>query len=483
MRNLLVALCLVTAVAHGQTWTVLGPPARYAQTAVFDPITQKMIVFGGRGPAGPYNDAWASTAYKSGDFNLKWTQVIASSARNSGSDPRPGSALAPAAGNTSQGMAPPRSYSPAVFWPAHDQIILWGGLIYHGGRSWYDSHEFNLDVKNLSWTHDGPRSRQAHTAVYDPDTNSMIIFGGSHSAAFGPMNDTFVTPVSVPNEDWQSGGSLLNAPPPVYGHAAGYNPANQVMVVSTGATGTGVLPPCLNGVWQELNANRVGTPSWIQPAVTGTPPSTRAFAAAFYDSVSDSLTVFGGTDCNGHYLQDLWTLNRATSTAPDWTERTTQGTTPKAREDATAIYDPGSNTLVLFGGDEGTKSYLNDVWTLSNANGAGSGSSTWTRLSPAGTSPSARSGQWAVYDPAANIMYIGGGSSKSGLLSDTWQLTGANGLNGTPSWTELATTGNLPNTQATAVLASGSIITFGGQVPTTDYFSATYDIAGALVVQ
>lgn len=481
MRKLLVALYFVAAAAHAQTWTVLGPAARYGHTAVFDSITGKMIVFGGTGPNGPYNDAWASTAYKSGDFDLKWTQVIGSTTQNPGSHADVGAAPGKISRNATEGTAPPRSYSPAVFWSAHDQIILWGGLIYHAGQDWYDSHEFNLDTKNLAWTHDGPRSRQAHTAVYDPDTNSMIIFGGSHSPAFGAINDTYVTPVSAPNEDWQGGLSLVNAPPPVYGHVAGYNPANQTMVVATGATGTGQLAPCLNGAWQELNANRVGTPSWVQPAVTGTPPSTRAFAAAFYDSVSDSLTIFGGTDCNGHYLQDLWTLNGATSTAPYWTERSTQGKAPGAREGATAVYDPGSNTLVLFGGDEGTKAYLRDVWTLSNANGA-AGSSTWTKLTPAGPAPSARSGQWTVYDPTTNTMYIGSGSSASGLLADTWQLTGANGLSGTPAWTELATSGNLPSTQAPAILAEGSIITFGGQVPTTDYFSATYDITSVLVV-
>ncbi|HEV2426045.1 MAG TPA: kelch repeat-containing protein [Terriglobia bacterium] len=478
LPKLLVALLFAAATAGGQTWSQLGPVARYGHTAVFDPMTQKMIVFGGLGSNGPFNDVWASNAYTSNSHNLKWTQVIGSSRQNAGADLQ----LQRTEGENSNGEAPPRAYTAAVFWSAKTQIILWGGLINHAGKDWYDGHEFNLPLMGLKWTHDGPRSRQAHSAVYDPDTNAMIIFGGIHSAAFGPINDAFVTPVSAPNENWQGQIGLQNAPPPVYGHVAGYNPSTRVMVVATGATGIGTLGPCLNGVWQLANANLVGTPSWSQPLVTGTAPSARAFSAAIYDSVSDTLTIFGGTDCNGNYLQDVWTLSNATGKSPSWSQRTVVGTPPSVRESATAVYDSASNTLILFGGDQGGNNFLGDVWTLSNANGRGSGSSTWTLLNPTGGPPAARSGHWAVYNPATGIMYIGSGNAYSGMLSDTWQLTNATGLSGTPVWSQLATTGNLRNTQATAVLAGSSIITFGGQVPIKDYFSATYDIAGVLVV-
>lgn len=478
IRKLFVGLYFVATTVYGQTWSQLGPVARYGHSAVFDPTTQKMIVFGGLGANGPYNDAWASNAYATSSHNLKWTQVIGSTSRHANR----GVQIDLTRGEDSNGEAPPRAYTAAVFWNAQSQIILWGGLINHDGRNWYDGHEFNLPLKTLNWTHDGPRSRQAHTAVYDPDTNAMIIFGGSHSDAFGPLNDTFVTPVSAPNENWQGEISLQNAPPPVYGHVAGYNPTTRVMVVATGATGTSQLAPCLNGVWQLANANLVGNPSWSEPKVAGTPPSQRAFSAAIYDSVSDTLTIFGGTDCNGNYLQDVWTLSGATGKSPSWSQRTVQGTPPGPRESATAVYDPTSNTLILFAGDSGGTNYLSDVWTLSNANGKGTGGSTWTQLNPSGGPPAARSGHWAVYNPASGTMYIGSGNAYSGMMSDTWQLTAANGLNGTPVWSELNTTGNLPNRQATAILAGNSIITFGGQVPTKDYFSATYDIAGVLVV-
>ncbi|HXJ97113.1 MAG TPA: hypothetical protein VMT20_30105 [Terriglobia bacterium] len=478
MRQLFAMFCFLTTLAHGQSWTQLGPAARYGHTTVFDPITATMIVFGGTDSAGPYNDAWASTAFESSSHNLKWTQVLGSSALHPSSDPE--TALTRTQASTM--LAPPRAYSPAVFWAAQNQIILWGGMIYVDRKDWIDSHEFNLNLTTVSWTHDGPRSRQAHTAVYDPDTNSMIIFGGSHSTSFGPINDTFLTSVTDPNESWQGvKADLKTGPPPVYGHVAGFNASNRVMVTATGATGTGQLAPCLNGVWQLANANMVGTPSWSQPVVSGTPPSARAFAASIYDSVSDSLTIVGGADCNGNYLQDVWTLHGATGTSPSWSHPTVQNG-PPPREGATAVYDPNSNVLILFGGDEGAQNYWKDVWTLSNANGAGSGKSTWTELNPIGPGPAGRSGHWAVYNATTGTMYIGDGNSTSGMLSDTWQLTGANGLGGAPVWTQLITTGSFQSRQATAILAGSSVVTFGGQVPAAFYFSPTYDLVDLLAV-
>jgi hypothetical protein len=78
-QGLFAAAYLLTALAHGQTWTQLGPTARYGHTAVFDPVTAKMIVLGGVDSTGPYNDAWASTTFQSSSHNLQWTQVIGSS--------------------------------------------------------------------------------------------------------------------------------------------------------------------------------------------------------------------------------------------------------------------------------------------------------------------------------------------------------------------------------------------------------------------
>jgi hypothetical protein len=82
----------------------------------------------------------------------------------------------------------------------------------------------------------------------------------------------------------------------------------------------------------------------------------------------------------------------------------------------------------------------NDVWVLTYANGVG-GTPAWTQLSPVGTPPSARLNHRTVYDPASNRLIVFGGSDATGTLNEVWVLTHANGLGGTPTWIQLSPPG------------------------------------------
>src|SRR5215471_19982979 len=66
---------------------------------------------------------------------------------------------------------------------------------------------------------------------------------------------------------------------------------------------------------------------------------------------------------------------------------------------------------------------------------------TWTQLAPTGGPPSARGGSGSAYDPATNQMIIFGGQDALGNnLNDVWALT-----LGTPArWTQLTPQGSLP---------------------------------------
>lgn len=109
------------------------------------------------------------------------------------------------------------------------------------------------------------------------------------------------------------------------------------------------------------------------------------------------------------------------------------------------VYDSASNRLIVFGG--GFTPRLNSVWVLSNANGLG-GSPTWTQLATTGTPPSGRAHHTTVYDPTSNRIIVFAGANGSGdigsLLNDVWVLTNANGLGGTATWTQLLPTGGPP---------------------------------------
>src|SRR5439155_27020807 len=70
----------VWATPHGGTpaWTAVAatgtpPPARYDHTAIYDPVRDRLIVFGGQGTGGLLNDVWALAL----SGTPAWTQISA----------------------------------------------------------------------------------------------------------------------------------------------------------------------------------------------------------------------------------------------------------------------------------------------------------------------------------------------------------------------------------------------------------------------
>src|SRR5439155_1672447 len=155
----------------------------------------------------------------------------------------------------------------------------------------------------------------------------------------------------------------------------------------------------LNDVWA---LSLTGSPAWTQLTPAGSPPSARDYHAAIYDPVRDRIVIFGGYD--GSYVNDVWVLSLAGG--PTWTHVNPVGTPPSARHWPTAIYDPVRDRIVVF---VGYSTYaLNDVWELSLAGGP-----VWTDLTPAGTPPSARYSHTAICDPVSDRMVVYGGYGPS----------------------------------------------------------------------
>src|SRR5262249_5332902 len=134
-----------------------------------------------------------------------------------------------------------------------------------------------------------------------------------------------------------------------------------------------------------------------------------------------------------------------------WTALNPTGTPPSPRIQHSAVYDAANNRMIVFGGGLGSTSpCANDVWVLTDANGK-SGVPAWVQLSPSGSSPAPRGHHGAVYDPNTNSMIVyGGHNCFSTDFSDVWVLSNANGLGGTPVWTQLSPTGGGPGTRQIA---------------------------------
>jgi hypothetical protein len=303
-----------------------------------------------------------------------------------------------------------------------------------------------LNVKSSAqvWNLEGPASRHSHTAVFDPSSGEMIIFGGQQTITNTDLSDVWLGNTSTnQNDSFQQLFPLGSPPPGRYGHVAAYDSSSNRMMIFGGAEGT--PSPCANDVWVLFDANgHNGSSSWIQEATSGNTPAARVYSAGVYDPSTNTLIVFGGNDCSSGYFADVWVLANANGLTgtPVWSQLQISGNAPTARESASAIYDSTNNTLTIYGGDAGGTPF-GDVWVLSGANGKGAAPS-WTQLTPSGTPPAPRTGHTAIYNSADDRMTIFGGTNGTHTLSDSWVLTSANGI-GTPSWQKITVSGTAPS--------------------------------------
>ncbi len=334
-----------------------------------------------------------------------------------------------------------------------------------GTPHWSSSYEYTSDTALVG-----------HSATYDPSTKAMTIFGGDDWGAeftytnavllYAPANGNGSFTTLIPN-------GAVGSPAGRALHSAVYDKGSNRMIVFGGVVGNGNV--IFNDVWVLSHANgQGGTAVWTQLSPSGSLPPVRYSHTAVYDAKNNRMVIFGGY--NGNYLSDVWVLSNANGLGgtPVWTQLAPSGAPPDGLVYDSATYDQTNNIMMVFGGEtSGATAYTNGVWALSHANGLG-GSPQWTNIVADGAvgAPAQRAVQSAVYDQANNRMMIFGGVGFSNLLlhegfNDTWVLTNANGLGGTPAWTELKPAGGLPGAREaqTAVYdpTTNQMIMFAGQ--------------------
>jgi hypothetical protein len=311
-------------------------------------------------------------------------------------------------------------------------------------------------------------ARDGHAAVYDSTGDRMVVFGGRTDA--GPQNDVWVltkaTGFNYPA--WAKLSPAGTPPAPRTNASAVYDPASNRMIVFGGDDGA-VTPVVLGDTWVLTNANGLGgTPAWVALAPTGTPPGARSAHGAAYDALHDRMIVFGGdvspAGCGGESA-DAWVLDHASGLGgtPAWIALTPSGTPPSARSHQGVAYDAATGRLIVSGGDAcGVASA--ETWLLDAANGLG-GAPAWSLLAPAQAAPAG----WALARYAYDRTYQwldGFGGTVGGTLADTaYTLTGADGGAGT-SWHRRFFYGTrpAPRTFHSMVMANAThtAVVFGG---------------------
>lgn len=418
------------------------PSARYGHAAIYDPVRDRLVVFGGYrqddGSDHYLNDVWALSLAG----NPTW------------------SALAPAGETPSA-----RFLHAAIYDGEHDRMVVFGGSDAQLGELPVGNRGFRNDVWALSFagihawselTPGGPPppGRNGHTAIYDAVRSRMVVFGGySYDGTDHYYHDVWSLSLEG-NSVWSALASTEDLPSERYLHSGIFDPVRDRMVMFGGGSNGGFR----NDLWALSLA---GSPAWAALGPLGTPPSGRTSPTVIYDPVRDRMVVFGGQRQDGldHYFSnDVWAFSLTGN--PAWSALTPAGAPPSGRSRHTAIYDPVRDRMIVFGGG-----FRTDVWALSLA-----GSSAWSELTPGGeTSPPARFGHTAIYDPVRDRMVVFGGAG-GGLLNDVWALS----LGGSPAWSELTPAGDTPAARVdhTAIYdpVRDRMVVFGGN----DYVQGPY---------
>jgi hypothetical protein len=198
-------------------WSPLptAPVARYQHLAGYDPMSNRMIVFGGMTSSGLSNDVWVLTD-ANGIGSPAWQQL-----HPAGTPP------------------PPRSLMAGGYDPVSNRLIVQDSdvwvLTYANGLGgtprWTKLSPFGTP----------PPPRFHHGASYDPESNRLIVFGGSHSSSLF-NNDTWVLTGANGTEgtpQWIAPLPLRDARPgPRRGHVLQYAPGGRLIVaMGDGPTG------------------------------------------------------------------------------------------------------------------------------------------------------------------------------------------------------------------------------------------------------
>ncbi len=188
---------------------------------------------------------------------------------------------------------------------------------------------------------------------------------------------------------------------------------------------------------------------WTEVTPIGpAPPPQNGDPRVSYDATNNRLIAFiaGNPAMNPALSCQVWILTNANGTGgtPQWTELQATGTPPNVNIESTAVYDRAANRLVVYGGGYGyTSPALANIWVLTNANGLG-GTPAWSEIQP--STSIARDGHSAVFEAGLDrLIAFGGDLAFYGTAgNDTYTLSNANGLGGSSQWTPLSPAGSLP---------------------------------------
>jgi N-acetylneuraminic acid mutarotase len=339
---LLASFCVVLVIVAGcsgeadsatetgytpeDTWKNLDtsgdlPPGRNWQSLVYDPATQRVILFGGRYGTNDLADTWTFDPVAG-----TWTEL---ERRGSVPSARAGHAM--------------------VYDPTTGKVILFGG--FNGSDCFGDTWAYNPGLNkwtDLHPTGDLPAPRYGHAMAYEPLSGKVILFGGYRDGL--AYHDTWVYDPTA--NTWTERNPRGDLPPARYGHAMAYEAVSGTVIVHDGCDSTG-------SIFDDLWSYSLAANTWTVLEPTGEVPPARDWHAMVFDPANDRVVLFGGWS-GTTVLGDTWSYDPIAET---WTPLDPAGTLPPARDLHSLVYDLSRAKVLLFGGYDGM-THFNDVWVF-----------------------------------------------------------------------------------------------------------------------
>jgi len=283
-----------------------SPSGRSSPAMTYDPVSKKVIMFGGFGLSGYLNDTWTFDG-------TTWTKLQITT-------------------------APPVRTAASMAWDKPSgKLILFGG--YNGFNDLGDTWIF--DGSTSTWSNANP----AHSpkAVTGPALFTDPLNG--HVDNYGGFDGNFYQLITYQwtGTDWKKLQLTTTPYARAFMVAASSFAAKSAVVFD----GLGDVNPYNTWTWD-------GT-AWTMQSPAVQPPSRYSSNAA-YDPPIHAFVVFGGGE-GGVDLNDTWAwINNS------WQQLiTTQA--PPVREGHGMTYDPAIGHVIVFGGQKGNTFY-NDTWEL-----------------------------------------------------------------------------------------------------------------------
>jgi len=307
--TIIVALSATSlAQIPASTWVQLAPAhnpqRRGAPAMAYDPVSQKIVMFGGYGRMGYHSDTWT---FDGTDWKRRRV---------------PGPSL--------------RAAAALAFDVTLQKLVLFGG--WNGSN--YLNDTWVWDGATLSWTQmNSPRNPKPVTGPMvftDPRNGRVDTYGGFDGSFY-----------SLTTWRWRDGSWHKQFP-------AQFPSARGSAIVATDPVRKQTV---LFGGLADVNPINTWTydgHTWTQQFPNNQLPY-RFFSGAVYDPRFQGVVVFGGF--SGSDVNDTWLWDGA-----DW-QQLSPASSPDVRESFGMAFDELHQKTVIFGGQSG-RSILRDTWVL-----------------------------------------------------------------------------------------------------------------------